>query len=319
MALRITIIGTGAIGTALGMALRASGQEMTVVGHDKELTHANEARQRGAIDKIEWNLLNSVAGADLVLLALPLSAIAETLRLIGPELRADAVVSDTAALKAPVQRWAAQHLPPTVHFVGGNPLVQTRGSGPTAATADLFAGKRYSLTPLASTAEAAISLVSGIVSLLGAEPLYLEPVEHDGLISAVTQLPLLTSLALLSATTSHPGWREMSEMAGATYGDATRLGVISAPELTALLSENRENLLRWADALRTDLDVLTGLLRAGHDAELEERLVTLLVARARWAEEGEPDPLTTALDEAKTSPLSNLFGLRSLRRKKRDS
>jgi prephenate dehydrogenase len=317
MATRIAIIGTGAIGTSLGLALRQNGQNMTVIGHDKNPERAQESYKRGALDKTEWNLLNAVDGADVVILSIPLHEIRETLRVIGPEMRANSVVTDTAPLKAPVQEWAYKILPPRVHFVGGNPLVHTQGSGPAAGRVDLFQGKRYSLTPTPKTEGGAVEALTNMVSILGAEPLYLDPSEHDGLVSGVTQLPVVTSLAVLSVTTSHPAWREMSQMAGTTFGNATRLPAESAPELVGLLHADRATLLRWVDDVQAELTRLKSLIEAESSEPLEARLVELLVARSRWAEKGEPDPILASYDEVKQSsnPVANLFGLRGRRKK----
>ena len=318
--MRITIIGTGALGTSLGLALKAARQDLEIVGHDRRIENAQAAQQRGALDKAEWNLINAVNGADLVFLAVPLAVIEETLRHIGPELRANAVVTDTASVKGQVLAAATRLLPHDVHFVGGHPLVQTRGQGPQTASADLFQKRRYALTPLPQTPSEAVNLVAGVVDLLGAEPLFIDADEHDGLVTAVNQLPTALAVILLKATTEQAGWREMSKMAGAAYADATRLPSEEAPELRELLTANREALQTWLARFQQQLETLQQLLANRDDKALEELLVKMLVTRAKWAENTETDERRALVEEVQQSSSlgSLLFGgfLRKREKKK---
>lgn len=311
MPTRIAIIGTGVLGTSLGLALKASHRPLEVVGHDRKLERARAAQQRGAFDKVEWNLINAVSDADLVILALPLAAIEETLRHIGQEVRSHCVITDTASVKAPVLQSAVRLLPHNVHFVGGHPLVQSVGTGVEAARGDLFRNRRYVLTPLASTDSQALSLVTSMVTLVGAEPLFMEAAEHDGLAAAVNQLPVALSIILLKVTTGHPAWREMSKMAGGPYADATRLPSGEAWELRSLLLANREGLQRWLAEVQHELGAFQQLLASDDTEALEALLVDLLVTRSRWADSQNnvqrPDPAMQEITDR--SALGSLLGL----------
>ena len=93
---RITIIGTGLIGTSIGLALKAAKVGYEIVGHDREHSEATLAKKKGAIDKSEWNLPNAVEGASLVILAVPVGALETLFQNIAPYLASGAVVTDTA-------------------------------------------------------------------------------------------------------------------------------------------------------------------------------------------------------------------------------
>ena len=71
----ITIVGTGVIGTSLGLALKQKDESLRLVAHDKDLGNAKAAAKLGAFDKVEWNLINACDQADLIMLAIPLSGI----------------------------------------------------------------------------------------------------------------------------------------------------------------------------------------------------------------------------------------------------
>ena len=283
---RITIVGLGLVGGSLGMALRQTEVAGVIVGHDRNRLVGNEAKSKGAVDKVHWNLISACEEADLVILALPLDAIADTMAAIGPYLRPGCVVMDTAAVKRPVLDWAAEHLPDKVHFVGADPVpawVPEHVSGIVAAQADLFQGGIICVVPSDAAAPEAIELVTGLAAAVGAQPLFLDAAEHDGLRAGVDQMPSLLALALLDSVMRQPTWRELRKIAGASFEAATRLqGAQPAGEVQGWLA-NRENLLRWLDELTASLGSLRHALDEGQAEELVERFRAAAQERQNWA------------------------------------
>jgi prephenate dehydrogenase len=134
VAFRTTLIGLGLVGSSIGLALKRTGANLEIVGHDKSNEAARSAHRNGCVDRTEWNLISACDGADLIVISTPLEGIKSTLAAIAAELKEGCVVTDTASLKVPVLNWARQFLPPTVQFVGGHPIVgkwgiATLGSG----------------------------------------------------------------------------------------------------------------------------------------------------------------------------------------------
>jgi prephenate dehydrogenase len=221
--LQIAIIGLGAIGSSIGLALRQANErkegaplEFRLVGHDKNPEASRQAHKAGAVQKTEWNLISACEGADVVILALPLIAIRDTLKAITPYLRADCLLTDTATVKGAVLQWASEILPETVHFVGGNPIVATVASGIAGAKADLFQGAHWCLTSTTRSAPAAIERVTEIITRTGAKPYFVDAVEHDGLLAATDHLPLVLAATLLQQLAASPSFREMSKVGGRT-------------------------------------------------------------------------------------------------------
>ena len=112
--IQVAIVGTGCIGTSIGLALSQSDQPFYIVGHDKDLSHAKTARKLKAVDKTDWNLIGACEGADVIVLAIPMNGIEDTLRAVAPHLKEGCVVTDTATLKGQVVTWAEEILPETV-------------------------------------------------------------------------------------------------------------------------------------------------------------------------------------------------------------
>ncbi len=281
----ISIVGLGLIGGSIGLALRQAGVASAVIGHDREPVAHREAKRLGAVDRAEWNLISACERADFVILATPVGAIEETLEAIGPYLRPGCVVMDTASLKRPVLAWAAQRLPDQVHFVGGNPILNTPVSthgGLGAARADLFMGGLFCLVPAPTTDSDAVKLAADLVSILGAKPLFLDAEEHDGLLAAVDHLPVLLALAMLEAMIRQPAWRELRKVAGPAFEASTQLITPSSVTHSDLYVLNRENVVRWIDELRASLDSIRGTLLEEETEALAERFLKTQEERQKW-------------------------------------
>jgi len=281
----ITIIGLGRIGVSMGLALKqAENVEIVITGHDKEPNRTQQALRRKAIDKGDWNLPRSVEKADLVILALPLSEIRDTLTYIADVLRPNAVVTDTAILKAPVLLWAKEILPQNVHFVGGHPIVRDIIPDVDAARADIFRGEVYVVCTTVLAQPKAVKLVTNMINLLGARPLFMDPQEHDALIAGVEQAPYVLAMVLTHAVTQSSGWSDMRKLAGAQLEASTFTASTDPADLALQFQENREHLLSWIDLLQRYLAHWRQLIEEESPERVEEVIETLMTARREWIE-----------------------------------
>ncbi len=281
MSPRMTIIGTGLVGTSIGLGLKKSKPNYEIVGHDKDPGAASKAKKLGAVDKTAWNLINAIEGAGLVILALPLDAIKPTLEAIAPYLAQGCVVTDTASAKRQVLTWAEAILPPGVHFVGGHPLLTAEGQGPESATAALLDGATYCLTPTPETNPEAVELLTGLAATLGASPYFLDAVEHDNFMAAVGYLPLLMAASLMNLAANSPSHRELRKLSGGDFRHATALSETNAAATAQICVANSEAVLRCLDAYVNELGRLRGLIAAG-GPELQSDLQKAAEARALW-------------------------------------
>ena len=281
---RITIVGLGFIGGSIGLALHQAEADFEVIGHDRERGAANQAKKIGAVDKTDWNLVSACEDADLIVIAVPVGGIKDTLAAIGPYLKSGCLITDTASIKSPVIEWAEEILPEEVNFVGGDPIVSDAGTsgGIDAARADLFSGAVYCLTPAPGADPNAVRLASDFVYLLGAKPYFLNPLEHDGLMAGVDHLPFVLSAALLGVATESASWREMRKLAGGAFENATRFVSADPTTYRDACLVNRENIVRWIDAWSGKLGELKETILAGDAEKLERIFKEALIARQRW-------------------------------------
>lgn len=282
---RITIVGLGLIGGSIGLALREAGVASAVIGHDKEPSASAQAKKLGAVDKTDWNLISACEESHLVILATPVSGIKPTMEAIAPYLQPGCVIMDTASLKEIVLGWAAETLPEHVHFIGGDPIISGSAEaegGLAAARADLFENGLFCLTPSATAEPDAVSLVSDLVMILGAKPLFLDPREHDGLLAAVEHMPSIASMALLEMVIRQPSWRELRKVAGSAFEASTQLASQDPESLTKLCLSNRDNILRWIDSYTAALATLRRELDDGESEVLVQRFTIAGEERNKW-------------------------------------
>jgi prephenate dehydrogenase len=289
MAYQITIIGLGQIGASIGLALANQKELLQRVGHDKDSAVARQAKQLGAVDRIENNLHAAVEKADMALLTLPMDQMRETLELIGPDLKEGAVVMDTAPVKEVVAGWAKEFLPPARHYVGLTPVLNPAylheiDTGIEAAHADLFQRGLVAIVSPPGAVSEAIKLAADLTRLLGASPLFADTAEMDGLIASTHLLPQLLAAALLNVTVDQPGWREGRKIAGKAFAEVS--GAMLQPTTPESLSSaaifNHENVLRVIDSAVAALQSIRGDIQNQNDQALLEKLERAQRGRETW-------------------------------------
>ncbi len=292
MTVQITIIGTGQIGASIGLALGEHKDLFVRVGHDKDVRVANRAKELGALDRVAINLPGSVENAAIVVLALPLDQIQETFKFIAADLPEESVIMDTAAVKSDVLQWARETIPPKRYYIGLAPVLnpaylESPGSGVEAAHADLFKnGLMAILSPQGVPAEA-IKLATDFSHLLGAEHLFIDPVELDSMMAATHILPQLMAATLLNSTVNQPGWYEARKLAGRPYAAATSAASLfeDASALTSQAIASNEHLVRWIDQLIDNLYTTRQQLASGEADKLLETLKRARAGREKWLHE----------------------------------
>jgi prephenate dehydrogenase len=291
MAIQMTLIGLGQIGGSLGLALTKHAERLKRVGHDRELSIQNRAKSLGAVDSTQFNLPAAVQGADVVVLAIPLDQVQETLKFIAADLREDAVVLDFSAQPGITEKWFKAHIPAGRHYVSLVPAInpaylEQTGLGLDSAHADLFEKATIGIAAPAGTPGEALKLASDLVALVGAKPIFLDLLEADGLMATAQLLPQVLAAALLNATAEQPGWADTRRFAGRPFVQAsTPLGETSPEALAqALLS----NPVAASHALGMAIGALTYLREAvdsGNQADLEKRLRLAAEDRETWLNE----------------------------------
>jgi prephenate dehydrogenase len=292
MPVQITIIGLGQVGASVGLALKEREASVQIVGHDKDTRSAKAAQEAGAVDTFKYNLPDSVRDARIVILALPLAEVRETLKVIGPDLQDGTLVIDMAPAKATVESWAQELIPQGRFYVGLFPaihpdLLHGIDYGVKAARADLFQKGVMALTAPYGTPENVFKLTTDLITLLGSLPLLMDTAEADGLLGKVQILPQLAAAALLDATLEQPGWQEAKKLAGKPYAVVTS-GLAYHDDSASLRDaalENRENMVRLLNSYISSLLQIRDEIESNDRDALGSHLDNTWSGRTRWFEE----------------------------------
>lgn len=272
------------IGGSLGLALRRFGGAREVVGVVREPEEGVLAQELGAVDG--WSVSPEIlAGCDLVVLATPVEVLVPALKRAVPYLDGSATVTDVGSVKATICREAQALLAPTGQaFVGGHPMAGSERSGVAEADPYLFQHAVYVLCPPRDhpRRDQALARVRHLVEAVGAEPVELDPVEHDRLVAAVSHLPHLVAAALVLLLKHRPSpW--LDRLAAGGFRDTTRIASGDPGLWQQILLGNREAVLDQVAFFQGVLDELAGALRAGDAGRLTELLAEAAQRRAQVA------------------------------------
>jgi prephenate dehydrogenase len=178
-------------------------------------------------------------------------------------------------------------LGPTADFVGGHPFSLTVDLDVTSdgvPSADLFAGAPWCIMPAPGASNSSLNTVINLVETLRAKPLFIDPLEHDSFLAAVSHLPVAVSAAFVTAVAGSPAWSDMSALAHGRFRGVSE-GVAYDPQTLAdTLSQNRSLLLRWIDGYMNALYDLRTLLAGGDVDALLQHLTESNQARRAWAD-----------------------------------
>ena len=283
---KITIIGTGLIGTSLALALNESQlKDLQVVGTDSDRLARSRAEKRKAFHKVENRLLDAIDGADIVVLATPVMTMKEIMELIAPELPSGCVVTDVGSSKKVVLEWAQEILPDTVDFVGGHPMAGKEESGPDSAEPDLFQDKTYCVIPDKKASQQSVSEITTMVEAIGAVPYFIGVDEHDSFVAAASHLPFLLSTSLVGCTSKSANWEDIAQLASSGYRDISRLASGDPVMHRDICLTNNQPIISWIDAFIKELYEFRNILadEAGPDSEKVKKVFDDVAdARAQW-------------------------------------
>jgi cyclohexadieny/prephenate dehydrogenase len=269
---RVALIGVGLIGSSLARLMQRDRLAEEIVAC---------ARSRATLDKVEALQLAqrttldpaaAVRGADLVVVATPLSAYGEVARAIAPALRPGAIVTDVGSTKESVVRDLGAALPAGVHLVPGHPVAGTEHSGPEAGFAELFAGRWCILTPEDTVDAAAVTRVEELWEAAGMKVVRMSAEHHDKVLAVTSHLPHLIAYTIVATATDleEDMKSEVIKFSAGGFRDFTRIAASDPVMWRDIFLANREAVLEMLQRFNEDLTALQRAIRWGEGDKLEE-------------------------------------------------
>jgi prephenate dehydrogenase len=270
---RLAVIGTGLVGTSVALAARRAG--IRCAGYDVDAGVLAEASALGSLTAA-GSAAEAVAGAELVVVAVPVGAAVaaarEALAAAGPHV----TVTDVASTK----RALAEIDDP--RFVPGHPVAGGATGGPRRATADLFDGATWFVTPTETADAGRLELVERLVAALGARPVRIGAEAHDRVLALTSHLPhALANVLMLRVAEAASGDDGPLAHAGASLREMTRVAGANPAVWADIFLENADEIAGAAAGFRATLDELEQALRGGDRAAVERSIAAAADARGR--------------------------------------
>jgi len=271
------------MGGSFALAMKRAGLVKRVVGYSKSPSTTERARQMGVIDVEAPSALLAVSGADIVLLAVPVSATEATLKAIRHLVTNDMLIMDVGSTKRDVIDAARRVLRDQVGcFVPCHPIAGKEVSGVEYADPDLYAGKPVVITPVERTQVAQLKRATQVWEALDCNVITMSPDAHDAAFAAVSHLPHMVAFALINAIAGQSNGKEFLSLAGPGFRDFTRIAASDPKMWRDVLLANRNELLSQSKLFRQALAQMEQVIEAGNAEALEHLIDRASQARANW-------------------------------------
>lgn len=280
---QLGLIGCGLMGSSFALALKRAGLVKRVVGYSKSPSTTERARQLGVIDIEAPSALLAVSGADLVLIAVPVSATEATFKAIKHLVRPDVLIMDVGSTKRDVVDAARRVLREQVGvFVPCHPIAGKELAGVEHADPELYIGKQLILTPIERTKPEQVQKAVQVWSALGCKLVTMTPEQHDAAFAAVSHLPHLIAFALMNSITGQPQGKDYLSLAGPGFRDFTRIAASDPKVWRDIMLSNREELLAQSKIFQRNLQALELMIDSGNAEALEGLVQQASQARGNW-------------------------------------
>ena len=267
---RVALIGTGLIGGSIGIALRERRLVKEVTGFDRDRSSLEEALRKGAVDSTAESPAGAVRGANLVILAVPVSRTVELLKEIGPFAGEGTVITDVGSTKSRIMAETEGLVPPSVYFIGGHPMAGSEESGIGGADPGMLENTIYVLTPRPECPDVVVEKLEQMLRETGAQPLILDPEVHDRVVASVSHLPQMVSAALVQSVAGAENMELVRTLAAGGFRDSTRIALSDPALWRDICLSNRGALDKALSSFRENIDTIQAYLAENDEEAIEE-------------------------------------------------
>ena len=251
----VCIIGLGLIGGSIGLSMKKNNFESKIIGYAKTEKTLLKAVERGLVDDAEKSLVKAVDGADLIILATPLSTFRPIIEEIAPFLKKGSIVTDTGSAKFTVLEELKDLIPSDVEFIPGHPIAGTEESGPDAGFAELFDNRWCILTPTEENSSNAIDLIKEFWESIGSKVEIMDPLHHDKVLAITSHIPHLIAFNIVGTANNlaNVTEKEVVKYSAGGFRDFTRIAASDPKMWSDIFTYNSEAVLEMLELFSNDL------------------------------------------------------------------
>ncbi len=287
---RVAIIGLGLLGGSTGLAVQQYLPGVETTGWDADAATRARAAERGLVAAVFDNAAEAVAGADLVILCVPVGAMGAAAAAIAPGLSHDALISDVGSSKQAVAKVLADALP-GLAVIPAHPVAGTERSGPDAGFASLFQQRWCIITPPADADDAKVAALSAFWEALGAKVEIMDPQHHDLVLAVTSHLPHLIAYTIVGTADDLEGvtQSEVIKYSAGGFRDFTRIAASDPTMWRDVFLSNKDAVLEMLQRFTEDLTALQRAIRVGDGQALFDQFTRTRAIRRSIIEEGQDD------------------------------
>ena len=300
---RVALIGLGLIASSMAHAMKQFGLVGEIVGYAKTEETRRVALEIGICDRVFGTAAEAVQGADLVVLAVPIGAMAEIAAEIGPHLAQGACVTDVGSVKQAVIAAVGPHIPEGVAFVPAHPLAGTEHSGPRSGFATLFQNRWCLLTPTEQSTPEAIQRLRRLWEAMGSNVDEMDAPHHDLVLAVVSHTPHLIAYTMVGVADHlrRVSNSEVIKYSASGFRDFTRIAASDPTMWRDVFLTNKEATLDILGRFTEELFVLQRAIRMGDGDQLHAYFTRTRAIRRSIIEAGQD---TDAPDFGRVAPAS---------------
>ncbi len=285
----VALIGLGLIASSISHAMRRAGMTARITGTARSATTRGKARKLGICDQVFDTAADAVRGADLVILAVPVGAMAAVAKEIAPVLEQGAIVTDVGSVKRAVISAVKPALPEHVHFIPGHPLAGTEQSGPEAGFASLYDNRWCILTPEPDTDEGALTKLAAFWKALGANVDTMDADHHDLVLAVTSHAPHLIAYTMVGVADDlgRVTESEVVNYSAAGFRDFTRIAASDPTMWRDVFLNNKDATLEILGRFTEELFALQRAIRTGDGEHLHDYFTRTRAIRRGIIEAGQ--------------------------------
>ncbi|WP_435166938.1 prephenate/arogenate dehydrogenase family protein [Falsirhodobacter sp. 1013] len=268
---RVALLGLGLIASSMGHAMKAAGLAGEITGYARSAATRDAAREVGFCDHVYDTAAEAVAGADLVVLAVPVGAMGELAAAIAPHLKPGATVTDVGSVKMAVIDAVGPHIPKGVHFIPGHPLAGTEHSGPRSGFATLFTN-RWCLLIDDHAAPEPMARLRALWEGMGANVDVMDAAHHDVVLAVVSHTPHLIAYTMVGVAehVRRVSDSEIIKYSASGFRDFTRIAASDPTMWRDIFLTNKDAVLDILGRFSEELFALQRAIRTEDGEHLHE-------------------------------------------------
>ena len=286
---KVAFIGLGLIASSMFWAMKRANMPTEVYGYARSAATRDTARKIGLCDHVCDTLIDAVKDADLVVLAVPIGAMAGVAQEIAPHLKVGATVTDVGSVKREVIDSVGPHLPEHVHFIPGHPLAGTEHSGPESGFAELYDGRWCLLTPDREADPTAVGHLKELWEKLGSHVEVMDPDHHDLVLAVTSHAPHLIAYTMVGVADDlrRVTDSEVIKYSAAGFRDFTRIAASDPTMWRDVFLSNKEATLEILGRFTEELFALQRAIRTGDGDHLHDYFTRTRAIRRGIVEAGQ--------------------------------